>query len=181
MIRRRDLITILGAGATAAQLDAFQHGVHEIRTAQKEYKLQFFSEAENRLLDEVAEMILPADERSPGARAAKVSLYVDLVAANSPAETQAEWKTQLAAFDQAGGKAFLQLAPGERAALLDRLARSEKQPAAPAEQFFVKMKRATLLGYYTSEIGVRQELLRKSPEVLDRFPGACQHPPGTHA
>ena len=181
MIRRRELITILGAGATAAQLDAFQHGVHEIRTAPKEYKLQFFSEAENRLLDEVAEMIIPADERSPGARAAKVSLYVDLVAANSPAATQRDWKSQLAAFDQAGNAPFLQLAAGERTALLDRLALSEKLPSSPAEHFFAKMKRTTLLGYYTSEIGVRQELQRKSPEVLDRFPGACQHPPGTHA
>ena len=171
MINRRDLITILGAGATASQLEAFQHGAHAIKTAPKAYKLQFFTEAENRLLDEVAEMILPADERSPGARAAKVSLYIDLVVASSPSEAQREWRTGLAAFEQAGG---------DRAALLDRLAGAERNPSTPAELFFVKMKRATLFGYYTSEIGVRQELLRKSPEVLDRFTGACQHEPGTH-
>ncbi|MBK5293571.1 MAG: gluconate 2-dehydrogenase subunit 3 family protein [Acidobacteriia bacterium] len=181
MINRRDLITILGAGATAAQIDAFQHGVHAIQSAPKEYKLRFFSEAENRLLEEVAEMILPADERSPGARAAKVSFYVDLVAASSPVETQQEWRSRLASFDQAGGAPFLQLAVEDRAALLDRLAGSEGNPSSPPELFFARMKRATLLGYYTSEIGVRQELQRKSPEVLDHFTGACQHEPGTHS
>jgi hypothetical protein len=179
-MRRRDLISLLGAGATAAQLDAFQHAAHEIRTKPEKYKLQFFSEAENRTLDELAEMILPADERSPGARAAKVSLYLDLVAANSPRVVQAEWKSGLAAFDQAGGKPFLDLAAADRVALLDRLS-SASNPSGAAELFFGRIKRLALFGYYTSEIGVRQELQRKSPEVLDRFPGACPHPPGMHA
>ena len=179
MINRRDLITILGAGA-AAQLDAFQHGAHQIQSAPKEYKLQFFSEAENRLIDEVADMIIPTDERSPGARAAKVSLYIDLVIANSSPAKQREWKSQMAAFDRAEGTSFLQLSADQRTALLNRLAKSERNPSNDAERFFVSMKRMTMFGYYTSEIGTRQELQRKSPEVLDRFPGACQHPPGTH-
>ena len=181
MINRRELISILGAGATAAQLDAFQHGAHQIQTTPKEYKLQFFSEAENQLIDEVAEMIIPADDRSPGARGAKVSLYIDLVAANSGPAKQREWKSQLSAFDKAGEAPFLQLSGAKRKALLDRLAGAERRPASDAERFFVSMKRMTLFGYYTSEVGVRQELQRRSPEVLSDFPGACRHPAGTHS
>ena len=174
MINRRDLIAILGAGVTAAELEAFQHAAHRVQSAPQDYKLQFFSEAENLLLDEVAEMILPADNRSPGARAAKVSLYIDLVVANSAPAKQAEWRSQLAAFDRAGSALFLKLSAKDRAALLDRLAEAERNPSNDAERFFVAMKRMTLAGYYTSEIGFRQEFQRKSPEVLVEFPGACR-------
>ena len=172
MIRRRDLFTILGASATAEQLDAFQHGAHQIQTTPKDYKLQFFPEAENRLVADLAEMILPADDHSPGARAARVNLYIDLVLATSPRGTQSEWKA---------GLAEVMLVPAaERPALLDRLAKAEANPSTPSERFFVNLKRMTLAGYYTSEIGYRQELGRKSPEVLAEFPGACKHPSGTH-
>ena len=42
-----------------------------------DYKLQFFTPAENDLLDQVMEMIIPADGQSGGAHAAKVSLFAD--------------------------------------------------------------------------------------------------------
>ena len=42
--------------------------------------------------DHVAEVIILADEHSPGARAAGVSKFIDLVAAHSPAGKQAAWK-----------------------------------------------------------------------------------------
>ena len=157
MINRRDLIAILAAAAAPA-----------------DYKLRFFSEDENRLIDELAEMIIPADERSPGARAAKVSLYIDLVVSSSEPRKQADWKTQLAAFDRAGSAPFLKLSANDRAALLHRLAKAESDPSSGAERFFAAMKRMTLAGYYTSEIGYRREFERKSPEMLAEFPGTCR-------
>lgn len=178
-LKRRDLLALLGAGATAAQLEAFQHQHRQLRANPDGYRLQFFSAGENLLLDELSEMILPADERSPGARGAKVSLYIDLVVANSPTAVQEEWRTQLAALNVAGGKPFLDLLPPERAALIDRLSPNEREPGTPAEKCFAAVKRLTLAGYYTSEIGVRQELGSKSPEALSRFEG-CTHPAGTH-
>jgi hypothetical protein len=178
-LNRRDLLALLGAGATAAQLEAFQHQHRQLQSHPDSYRLQFFTEEQNRLLDELSEMILPADERSPGARGARVSFYIDLVIANSPASVQEQWQTQLAAFNLAGGKPFLELAPRERAALLDRLSRNESRPETPAEKCFVAVKRLTLAGYYTSEVGVRQELRSRSPEVLSRFEG-CTHQAGTH-
>lgn len=178
-LNRRDLLALLGAGATAAQLEAFQHQHRQLRSDPHNYRLQFFTEEQNRLLDEFSEMILPADERSPGARGAKVSLYIDLVVANSPASVQDQWRDQLAAFNEAGGRPFLELDPRERAALLDRLSRNEGRPETPAENCFAAVKRLTLAGYYTSEVGVRQELRSKSPEVLSRFEG-CTHPAGAH-
>ncbi len=178
---RRTVLALLGAGAASADLQAFQHHAAQIRTAPQQYRLQFFSEDENRLIDHVAEVILPADKRSPGAHAARVSLYIDLVVANSPREKQQEWRRSLEAFQSAGGRPFLQLTPRQQIALLDRLAAHEKQPREPAERFFTLMKAATLFGYYTSEIGVREELQDKGPEVLGEFPGACKHGPGAHS
>ena len=37
----------------------------------------FFTRQELALVDELTEMIIPADEHSPGARAAKVAAYID--------------------------------------------------------------------------------------------------------
>ncbi len=47
------------------------------------YKLQFFNEEESRLLEELMEMIIPADDHSPGAREAGTNLFADLMVATS--------------------------------------------------------------------------------------------------
>jgi len=83
-IDRRTTLALLGAGVLRANLSAAQHQAHALKADAKAYKLQFFTAQENDLLDRVAEMILPADDHSPGAHEAKVSLYIDLVVANSP-------------------------------------------------------------------------------------------------
>ena len=44
-------------------------------------------------------------------------------------------------------------------------------PTTVLEQFFAVTKRATVLGYYTSEIGIRQELRYKGNQMLAEFVG----------
>src|SRR4029079_7394245 len=63
----------LGAAAAAA-------GVLSTSTplgAQTAATATFFTPAELKLVDELSEMIIPADDHSPGARAAKVAAYID--------------------------------------------------------------------------------------------------------
>ena len=147
MIDRRTALQLLGMGVAASRVAMAQEHLHTVKTQPQNYKLQFFTTAEDRLIDHIAEMIVPADDRSPGAHAAGVSKYIDLVVANSPAEVQANWKSRLAAMDN-----FLSLSPSQQKSTLDRLSAAELHPATPAEHFFAAMKKATLFGYYTSRV-----------------------------
>ncbi len=175
-VDRRELLVLLGAGATAAQLEAWQHAHQQLRGAPAEGIL---TSDELKTVDVLSEMILPADERSPGAREAKVPRYIDLVLANSPAQTQQEFRRNLKEFDKAAGGSFAELTESDRIAFLKRVAAGEAHPASAAEKFFSTVKRMTVFAYYTSEVGVRQELRSKSPEALSEFVG-CTHPKGTH-
>ena len=168
MMDRRTALQLLGMGVSASRIGIAQQHLHTIKTQPQNYKLQFFTPAEERLIDHVAEMIIPADDHSPGAHAAAVSKYIDLVVANISAEAQANWKARLGAMGH-----FLDVPPAEQNATLTRLAAVEKNPTTPAEHFFADMKKATLFGYYTSQTGLIEELGYKGNAVLNGFPGCA--------
>lgn len=180
---RRTALALMSVGIASTRLGAAQQHLHRLQTNPRDSQLQFFTSAENVVIDRVAEMIIPPDENSMGAHEARVSQYIDLVAANSPEPTKKAWRERLAAFEKLAvekhGKPFLQLGEAEQAALLNLLAANETKPGAPAEHFFADMKKVTLFGYYSSKIGLLQELGYKGNQVLDEFPG-CQHEPGRH-
>ena len=158
---RRQALVLLASGVLPERLAIAQHQHQAAATVAKPYHLQFFTPAQHRLLDELAETILPADDHSPGARAARVADFIDLVAANSAADAQERWRKQVDAFAATG---FGTAAAAERAAILNRA-------AAGHDPFFSSMREITLRAYYTSEIGLRQELGYRGPEVLPAFPG----------
>jgi gluconate 2-dehydrogenase gamma chain len=164
-MNRRTAMALMGLGVAASRVRAVAQHMHAMKKQPARYKLQYFTPAQDRLLDHVAEMILP------GAREARVSHYIDLIAANSPPEERARRDGQLAAFDRAGGRPFLELSAAGQAALLDRLAAAEANPRSPEEQFFAAMKRATIFAYYTSEAGLLKELGYQGNRVLSSFPG----------
>jgi Gluconate 2-dehydrogenase subunit 3 len=166
-IDRRTALALIGAGVLQPNLASAQRHAHVLKADAKAYKLQFFTAKENELLDRVAEMILPADDHSPGAHEAKVSLYIELVVANSLESTKLQWKQRLGAFESEFGK----LTGPEQSALLNRLAAAEQNPGNPAEHFFADLKRATLFGYYTSQIGLVKELGYMGNSVQSGFPG----------
>ncbi len=176
---RRAALALMAAGVATARLHAAQQHLHALATKPQDYKLQFFTTAEHELLDTLAEMIIPADSHSPGAHEARVASYIDLVVASSPKQTQANWKSRLAAFDALArqeGKPFQALDAAQRASLLTRVAQNERDPKTPAEHFFLDVKHLTVSGYYTTEIGLLKELGYKGNEALPSFPG-CQHKP----
>jgi gluconate 2-dehydrogenase gamma chain len=168
MTNRRSALILMAAGVLPGRLARAQHQMQAAQANPAPYQLQFFTPEEHRLLDRLTEMILPAGERSPGASAARVADFMDLVVANSTAEVQSNWRAGLNAF---GGAAFLSMAPSAQAAALDRAAQEEKAPVTPYGRFFVELKRMTVHAYYTSEIGLRQELGYLGPQALASFPG----------
>jgi hypothetical protein len=174
-ISRRTVLALLSAGIAHAQLEAATAAVLAWRQAGTAYVPVFFTAAEHDLLDVLTEMILPETPRSPGARAAKVADFVDLVVAHSTPETQQAWRRELQALDaeaqrMAGGP-FAALPAAARTRVLDDLSARERQPDSDAVRAFVRVKQATIDGYYSSEIGLRRELGYLGPQMLAEFKG----------
>ncbi len=174
-IDRRTMLALLSAGVAEAHLGAVARALTGWHAAQVTYTPVFFSRDEHRLIDEVSELILPATARSPGARAARVADYLDLVVAHSPRQTQEAWRRELAALDARaraqGTDGFVALGDAGRRAVLDALSAGEGRPDSDAVRAFVRLKRATIDAYYSTAIGLRQELGYLGPQMLAEFRG----------
>lgn len=177
-ISRRTLLALMSTGIAHAQLDAAAAAVLAWRQAPAAYVPVFFTTAEHHLLDVLTELILPATPRSPGAHAAGVADFVDLVVTHSPPETQQAWRRELLALDEearrSGGTPFAALADEGRRRLLDDLSGREARPDTDAVRAFVRVKQAAIDGYYSSAIGLRQELGYLGPQMLAEFTGCGQ-------
>jgi Gluconate 2-dehydrogenase subunit 3 len=120
---------------------------------------KFLTPAEYALLEELTELIIPADDHSPGARAADVAGYIDgRLAESLEPDWQARWRSGLQAVEglsrELNGKPLLEATPDQRVAVLARMAAGESDPKTPAEHFFRELKGWTVRGYYTSKIGI---------------------------
>jgi hypothetical protein len=181
---RRAALKTLGTGLGAAALwpylsDDAAAAFARIQSTNAPPTLAFLTSAEYAAVDVLCEIIIPADERSPGARGARVADYIDLLLSESTPETQQHWRAGLTALDAAAktrsNQPFVQLGEADTIAILTGLARNEDRPGTPLEQFFKDAKEATIRGYYTSEIGIHRELQYQGNQVLAEFVG-CTHP-----
>lgn len=165
MERRTALkIVALGALAPAEIAAARASGQPAIAWKPGNYRLRFFTGQEIEMLDRLMEMIIPADEHSPGAHAAQVSLFADLMVATSNDATKAQWRSGLQ----------LMRAEAARGSLTTALAKSasdEENPRNDLEQFFGQLKKMTVNGYYTSAIGIHRDLCYQGNTFLPSFPG----------
>jgi hypothetical protein len=142
---------------------------------------RFFDAADMALLDELTEMIIPQDEHSGGARAAGVAAYIDgRLAEYDPSipdlrEERERWKAGLALVNvvarNVSGTPFLAASPDQRTAILTNLAAGEEDPKTDGERFFVDLKQWTAFGYYTSRIGIHDEMEYKGNTLLAEFSG----------
>ncbi len=170
-MRRRDAMSLLAAGVLPARLARAGQQAHTLRKNPASYRRQFFSESEHSLIDAVAEMIIPADSYSPGARAARVADFIDLIVANSAQAAQARWREQIAAFTALSSLPFIDLPEAGKARILDLAAGEEQSPRTDAGRFFAAMKQMTVFAYYSSEPGIRKELGYLGNQALSGFPG----------
>jgi len=125
-------------------------------------KPTFFTAAEFALVDEMSDMIIPADQQSAGARAAGVALFIDGRLAEAFEKDQPErWRAGIKAVEalsnEMHGKAFMGSTPEQRLALLTRIAAAESDPKSDAEKFFREIKSGTIRAYYTSKIGIHDD------------------------
>jgi hypothetical protein len=136
----------------------------------------FFTRDEFALVDELTEIIIPTDEHSPGARAAKCAEYIDSRLSEAfEDEPRRLWREGLKAVEalsrEMHGKAFMQSSPDERVAVVARMAANEQNLQKAEEKFFAELKARTAHAYYTSQIGLRQELEYKGNSYQRQYAG----------
>ncbi|MEP7337300.1 MAG: gluconate 2-dehydrogenase subunit 3 family protein [Acidobacteriota bacterium] len=166
-----------------AQAQDHQHNHGPSATAQAPAKKtaapKFFSADQMALIGTISELIIPTDDNSPGAQAAEVPAFIDLMISESPAETKKNWTDGLAAVDKMSqsknSAAFTKATKDQQIALLTEISKNEAKPSTPEERFFKTIKNMTIDGYYTSEIGIHKELKYKGNTYLKEFKG-CTHP-----
>lgn len=159
------------------------HGSHgqAAKTAAKKapYKAKFFNADQMALVATISELIIPTDDHSPGAIKAEVPEFIDLMISESSAESKKTWTDGLAAMDKLSqdknGVPFNKATKDQQVAILTEISKNEAKPQTQEERFFKTIKNMTIDGYYTSEIGIKQELQYKGNTYLREFKG-CTHP-----
>jgi Gluconate 2-dehydrogenase subunit 3 len=168
---------VLKAAATAAALAPLTNGERLIAAvAPATGAPRFLTRDQFALLDELTEILIPTDEHSAGARAAGVAAYIDgWLADRFTPEPKQRWTDGLARIDQVArdkkGAAFMALTPEDREAVVTVIAGEEANPQSPEGKFFVELKRLTARGYYSSKIGIHDELEYKGNVLQEEYSG----------
>ena len=201
-LRRRDVIRALAAAAAWPMVDplggdewlaAWGRTVH---AAGQTTPFRTLDSTAARSVDAACERIIPADD-TPGARAAGVPAFIDRVLTDWCSDSErAACLATLAALDTASraahGVPFAEATPAQQDALLlaqdAELAAWRKMPppaaplpgvqALPSHGFGI-LKVLTIWGYYTSEVGQRDEL-RLFPRATT-FDGCAPYAPRPRA
>lgn len=179
-VSRRTALKAFGTGAVALLPALSNEGLlafGRLQTAQGAPNPKVLSTSQFATLEALVEAIIPADERSPGAKEARIADYIDLLLSESDDDLTLQWMGGLAALD---GEAmarfrapFARLNATQIDTLLAHISEKELAPETPLEHFFVMTKHATIRGYYTSEIGIHRELRYKGNQFLQEFVGCA--------
>lgn len=184
-MHRRDLIRMLGGAAAVPALTGLSPerllalsrdlharaadgaGIHVTGKGDGSSAFRALDREQAETVATIAEAIIPETD-TPGARAAGVPEFIDLIVADwyDPDERERFFEG-LAGVDARSrttfGGTFTSLAEEERRAVLRGLdaevsALREAEEIDPDDHFFAQLKWLTVYGYYTSEVGVNQEL-----------------------
>jgi len=181
-MNRREALLALGGAAVLA--DPLFAAGRSLRSRLGKGALTVLDPHQNATVVTIADLIIPATD-TPGATAAKVNEFIDLCLGEwFDADERKRFLDGLAEADARSNKRFgkdftactpeeqtemLQLLDAEVAALRDAEKQRLHREPSPSQRFFGTMKRLTLLGYFTSEVGVTEEL--HNPIIPGRYDG----------
>jgi hypothetical protein len=136
----------------------------------------FFTPKQYALVEELTETIIPSDSRSGGAKAARVAEYIEQVVNQSVEEERKTlWKEGLKLINlmsqHSFGKSFVDSSASEKIAVLTILSDNDEMIDLPEIRFFRDLKSMTVQGYYTSQIGIHDELKYKGNTALLEYVG----------
>ncbi len=198
-MKRRDLLKNIGIGtagvaisgnALAAKTDKPQKIVddklpdaingqlkEEVLYERKLKSEQFFNKHEMKTIAVLADIILPADEKSGSATDAGVPDFIEFIVKDMPAH-QIPMRGGLMWLDnearkQFQNKPFIKLNKADQVSLVDQIAYPEnaKPEHSQGVAFFNKMRDLTMTGFYTSEIGIKDlGFAGNTPNAWDGVP-----------
>jgi gluconate 2-dehydrogenase gamma chain len=192
---RREVLAMLAKVAAIGQFTGFcrwacagEHSHNQPTSARPAtYQPLFFLPSEYKTVDQLSELIIPKDE-SPGARDAGVVEFIDFMVAHDddlqyPFRTGLAWLNAFATEKYAAD--FSSLAPDQQETLLGKLAyRAQQLPVErQGQEFFALVRKYTVLGYYTSRIGLEEldypglQLYSASPECPHKDDPEHKHLP----
>jgi hypothetical protein len=179
-MERRELFKIITAGALVPPAAA-QTAHHHAAAPAASQREPFFTAAEHGVLDRLADIIIPADEQSPGAHDAGVVRYLDVFAAVAAAPRRQQWRQGLAAVDALAqgrfGHGFAACTRPQQEEIVGVMAAHEGAPQTDVERFFEILKPAVVDGYRFSETGVKQYMGWVGNQFdVKNWNGACTHP-----
>jgi len=188
---RNSLLTIGVAASANIPVEAlvFASGDDASRElARADWAPVFLNAQQNETLISLGEAIIPATD-TPGAKAALVNRFLDLVLSVLPAETQHEFLHSLTWFDTSAVARyktnFANLSDDQKQDFLNLVAWphthvrwGETDNGFDGHEHFQKMKRWVATAYYTSPVGLK-ELGWDGWPARGTFKG-CEHQPGEH-
>jgi len=207
-VERRDILRYLGIAAVASTFPGFHNwafacpgsypAVPDRPPGSESYQPLFFSSAHYRLVEHLAEMIIPADD-TPGAAQAGVAEFIDFMVANRvPVSRPRDIRSTDDAIEN-GRQAqnlfvaglnwmnarsqsehrheFLDCTPEQQNSLLEEIAYRAKFTLGTesGRAFFQMMRDYTVVGYYTTRIGL-ESLGYPGLQVAWPAMPACPHP-----
>jgi len=164
-LSRRDLLQSIALSVTLGGLSpaAAQH-VHSLAAEEKTstgvYKAKALNPHEYHTLEKLADLIVPADDKSPGAVASGACEFIDLLASQNPKLLEI-YTGGIAWLDQAMMRRystdFVSAKPNQQIALLDLIAyrKNESSDLGPGILFFDWARRMVVDAYYTSPAGIK--------------------------
>jgi Gluconate 2-dehydrogenase subunit 3 len=155
MNRRQSLLALSALAGHACFPEVLERFGRALAAAPDGWTPELVTPEAGRVLAEAVDTILP-DTDTPGARAARVHVFVDLLAKHCrTADEQRAFTAGLEALDRTcrerHGRGFAGAPRGAREAQLTAL-------EAAKDPFFAALKEATVLGYCASEIGATRAL-----------------------
>ena len=177
-VTRREMLKLAATAAISIPLVGLGNAADAANgSAAAQWKAPlFFTREEFAMVDEISELIIPTDDHSPGARAAGCAAYIDARLAESwTDEPKTQWRDGLKLIDaisqEMHGKPFMQATPEQRIAVLTRISKNEMDPKTPEERFFREIKSRIAHAYYSSKIGIHQEMEYKGNVPIKEFVG----------
>ena len=175
-MERRDWLktAVLGTGAATAGplVTQIAPAAAEPATAAA-WEPLLFDAHQDATVTALTELIIPETD-TPGAKAAKVNEYIDLMLHDVERDKGHEFLKGLGWLDghaiRLHGSPFVSLDAADQTAILESLDKAEDSDLAAGVEFFARLKRLTVEGYYTSRIGIAELNKNGVPATF-----ACEH------
>lgn len=157
------ILTTAGAGVVAPAIA--QH-IHSALASEKaaapkaDYKPKYFTAREYQTVRRLSDLIIPADDHSPGALESGAAEFIDFLCSRNQ-DLATIYTGGLAWLDDEMKRryslGFLEAKPDRQTALLDLIAyrKNDAPEIAPGVRFFVWVRNMVVDAFYTSPAGVK--------------------------